>query len=213
MPLADLDFLGYREWAHNLASGFNQTHFHRTLDTLCDDIDVILLGWSSIVPEEFYQSRTVLVLHPSPLPSYRGGSPLQHQILDGRQNSLVTLFKLDPAYSGIDAGPIFGRSYFSLRGDLAHILTDMSRAAAVLIHRYLVAKSLGEVTFIPQPIEGTVYKRRKPEESEITLKELESKSAEELYNKIRALQDPYPNAFIQTSKGKLYLTGAHYDDS
>ena len=38
--------------------------------------------------------------------------------------------------------------------------------------------------------------------SEITVEEISTKSGEYLYNKIRMLQDPYPNAFIKTSDGK-----------
>ena len=47
-----------------------------------------------------------------------------------------------------------------------------------------------------------IYKRRKPSQSEITLDEIKTKKANYLYNKIRMLQDPYPNAFIKTIDGK-----------
>ena len=57
-----------------------------------------------------------------------------------------------------------------------------------------------------------VYLRRKPSESEITFKEIKSKSANYLYNKIRMLQDPYPNAYIRTSDGKkLFLIHARLE--
>ena len=54
-----------------------------------------------------------------------------------------------------------------------------------------------------------IYSRRKPRDSEITLKDLKTKSANYLYNKIRMLQSPYPNAYIKTVDGKkIYLTKA-----
>ena len=48
--------------------------------------------------------------------------------------------------------------------------------------------------------------------SEITIEELENCTVKELYNKIRCLADPYPNAFIKTKDGKLYITGAKYEE-
>jgi methionyl-tRNA formyltransferase len=48
----------------------------------------------------------------------------------------------------------------------------------------------------------TIFKRRKPTESQITISELKNKDANYLYNKIRMLTNPYPNAFIKTKDGK-----------
>ena len=50
--------------------------------------------------------------------------------------------------------------------------------------------------------EASYFSRRKPEDSEITIDELTSQSSLYLYNKIRMLQDPYPNPYIVTSDGK-----------
>ena len=58
-----------------------------------------------------------------------------------------------------------------------------------------------------------VYLRRKPSESEITFKEIKSKSANYLYNKIRMLQDPYPNPYIKTIDGKkIYIKESYIGD-
>ena len=41
-----------------------------------------------------------------------------------------------------------------------------------------------------------------------------NKSAHELYDKVRMLNDPYPNAFIRCKNGdKLFITKTHYNDS
>ena len=49
---------------------------------------------------------------------------------------------------------------------------------------------------------ATYFERRTEEQSEITLKELKEQSSEYIYNKIRMLQDPYPNAYLKTNDGK-----------
>ena len=45
--------------------------------------------------------------------------------------------------------------------------------------------------------------------SEIKLEDFTNMTAKELYNKIRCLQNPYPNAFVSCKNNTiLYLTGA-----
>ena len=58
------------------------------------------------------------MLHPSPLPKYRGGSPIQNQIIDGKLHSAVTIFLMD---NGIDTGPIAEQKYLSLEGTIEKI--------------------------------------------------------------------------------------------
>ena len=47
-----------------------------------------------------------------------------------------------------------------------------------------------------------IYKRIKPKNSEITLEELKNKNGIYLINKIRMLQNPYPNPYIRTKDNK-----------
>lgn len=171
--------------------------------------DVVLFyGWSWMVAGSLLDTTPCICLHPSPLPKYRGGSPLQHQILAGEKESAVTLFSVT---SGVDDGPILAQGRLSLEGELADILDRISSVGAELTIGVL--DGLAEGTLVPTPQDESqmsIYKRRKPEESEITMAEISSMPAEYIYNKVRALQSPYPNAFIMCSKGKrVYLTGAH----
>ena len=140
------------------------------------------------------------MLHPSPLPLYRGGSPIQNQILEGKKVSKVTILVMTEE---LDAGPIVGQRDISLEGDIPDIFSELTEKGTAITEDIL-AKGLN-----PQEqdhAKATIYKRRKPEDSEITLEELSTESSEYLHNKIRMLQDPYPNAYIKTSDGKkLYL--------
>ena len=81
--------------------------------------DLILwYGWSWIIPKNILKKYYSVMLHPSPLPKYRGGSPIQNQIINGETTSAVTLFKMD---KGIDTGDIIYQEQFSLEGDLEDI--------------------------------------------------------------------------------------------
>lgn len=214
-----VDILAYRGWAKNLAQNVNyycldhghKLHLHDHYNGYCKEADLtFLVGWSEIVPEEFYANRMVIVLHPSPLPKYRGGSPIQHQILAGETESFVTLFKLDKNFPKVDSGPIYTQGKFSLRGDLKDVLDNIANVGVRLIeHAIEEFSNTGSLKLLEQDDSyATTFKRRTPEESEITPVELTTFTAVQLYNKIRALQDPYPNAFIKTVDGNLYITGA-----
>ena len=61
--------------------------------------------------------------------------------------------------------------------------------------------------------DATIYKRRKPSMSEINIDDIKNYTAKQLHDKIRALQNPYPNAFITCKDGtKLYLTESKVGD-
>lgn len=168
---------------------------------------VLFYGWSWVVPPELVKELRCLMLHPSPLPKYRGGSPIQNQIIAGETMSAVTVFLLD---DGLDTGPIVAQEPFSLAGGMHEILERMTRIGCDLTLR-LLAEGLRPV---PQREEdATVYKRRKPSQSEITIEEIQQQSARHLYDKIRMLQEPYPNAFVRTADGKrLAILDARIDD-
>ena len=94
--------VGYREWALNIYDALANNTDHTYLiirsqaqfdeDSLRDfKPDLILFyGWSWYVAETLLQDYTCLMLHPSPLPKYRGGSPIQNQIIAGEKNSKVS---------------------------------------------------------------------------------------------------------------------------
>lgn len=223
-----LDILGYRQWAFETFDRL--THFTAMADwsiKWCQKLEdtrggggklTVALGWSEMIPEAFYTERPVLVVHPSPLPKYRGGSPIQHQIMAGELVSAVTIFKLDPAYPEVDSGPIGWSHAVNIDGDLAKVLQRIGIVAGFGIEDMCKAYRAWwdggeEPAFRPQDDrEATVFRRRREAESEITEHELKTFTARHLHDKIRALQDPYPNAWIRAGDGRrLYITGTHLD--
>jgi len=211
--------VGYREWALNIYDALARQTDHQYLifrsrsqydDQVLADFDpqlVLFYGWSWIVPEEIITHFNCVMLHPSPLPKYQGGSPLQNQIIAGETLSAVTLFLMD---QGLDTGPILAQREFSIEGNMKGIFDRIQKIGAELTIQ-LLAKGLHP---IPQKEEeATVCSRRKPQQSEITLKEIQNKPAEYLYNKVRMLQAPYPSAYIMTADNKkLYIHDVSIED-
>jgi methionyl-tRNA formyltransferase len=210
--------VGYRRWALNiydrLAASTDHTFLNfrskeqfkvDVLDDFKPDL-VLFYGWSWIISSDLLQRHTCLMLHPSPLPRYRGGSPIQNQIIEGETCSKVSLFVMSDE---LDAGDLVGQQDLSLAGTLDEIFNRMEDAGVELTS-HLLKYGLQRV---PQDhSEATFCKRRTLSDSEITDEELLSKPAEYLYNKIRMLADPYPNAYILTADGKkLMITAAHIE--
>lgn len=163
--------------------------------------DLILwYGWSWLVEDRFVNEYTSIMLHPSPLPKYRGGSPIQNQIINGEKTSSVTLFKMT---KNLDDGDIYKQLSFSLSGSLNDIFNRIITlgfyaSCEIINNNFKLIKQ--------DDSKATYFKRRKPEDSEITISELKKSSSLYLHNKIRMLNHPYPNAFIKTSDNKkLYI--------
>ena len=99
----------------------------------------------------------------------------------------------------IDAGDIIAQEDLSLEGSISDIFSRIENAGVRLT---LNIFNTG-LNLVPQDhSKATCYKRRRPEDSEITMDELRGSKAEYLFDKIRMLADPYPNAFIRTIDGK-----------
>lgn len=162
--------------------------------------DLILwYGWSWIVEDVFVNEYESIMLHPTPLPKYRGGSPIQNQIIRGEKLGAVSLFRMN---GELDKGDIYQQLPLSLNGTLDDIfrrISNLGFAATcnIIEKNYKLTQQ--------DHTKSSYFKRRSPKDSEITIEELESKTSEYLYNKVRMLADPYPNAYIKTVDGKKLI--------
>ena len=203
-------YCAYREWALKIIWRM-ETHKHSFLlvsshDELdyekCKDFEpdlFLFYGWSWMVGKEFLDLAPCVCLHPSPLPRYRGGSPIQNQIIRGEKKSAVSLFYMTDK---VDAGDVILQEEISFEGHLQDILDRMTETGIKLTRKMLD----GKTNAVPQrKSEVTCFPRRKPCQSELKAEDFNNKNAQELYDFIRALEDPYPNAFIVCKDGKRLL--------
>lgn len=203
----------YRDWAidiyekiYNVYKNQHTFLIWKTKDEFNSDElvnfkpDIILwYGWSWIVDDIFVNGYESIMLHPTPLPKYRGGSPIQNQIINGEILGAVSLFKMN---EGLDKGDIYQQLPLSLSGSLDEIFQRISELGFAATCNIIE----GNYNLYAQDhSQSTYFKRRKPKDSEITIFELENMPAEYLYNKVRMLADPYPNAYIKTSDGKKLI--------
>lgn len=168
-------------------------------------IDLLFLySWSWIIKKPIFKDYICICLHPSPLPKYRGGTPIQNQLINDEVNSAVTLFKMS---EGIDDGDIYQQIHISLLGDVNNIFQRMVDVGSLMTEQLITDAVNNELKFVQQKnlTNNPPYKRRTPPQSEISLKQLQKVQFKDLYNLVRGLLDPYPNAYINLYNQKLEL--------
>jgi methionyl-tRNA formyltransferase len=212
-------FCGYRPWARasldKLTQILNFHTFHQVtspeemmlaVDTKKWDL-ILTAGWSWKIPNEVLVDNFVAGVHPSKLPAYAGGSPIQNQILDGIENSEACLFKFTEKF---DEGPILGRTPLSLRGHMSDIFEDLTVATVKLMNEFIMSyPHHSEV--LQTHSEGFVRRRIKPEQSRLTPEILRSMTCKQLYDFIRCHEDPYPNVYIEDATGRLSIKLAEFE--
>lgn len=214
-------FLAYRPWALNVVKRFKK-HFKKKNILIIEKNSqvkkllrfkrkkplIFVIGWSYILNKNIVNNLECYGVHPSNLPSFKGGSPIQNQILKNIIKSKVTLYKLSEK---IDSGKIYLKKNLSLKGDtISYIFNNLENATFKLIVDFY--KKYPRIKPIKiNHIKETYFKRRQPHQSRILIEDFRKKSLKFIYNKIRCLTYPYPNAYIQDKKGnKLYFEKVKY---
>jgi len=163
---------------------------------------VILPDWSWIVPAELLALARFAGFHAADLPAYRGGSPLQHQILDGLEATMLSCIRL---VDGIDAGGILLQRPLSLQGTIGGIWERI----AGLVPGMTLDLLDGRFSEQPQKPGGFVRRRRTPQESRIPDFGMD---LARLHDWMRALDDPYPNAFTTIADKRISFSAPRLDD-
>lgn len=204
-------FCGYRDWATSVFFGFITEHqipdVEFTLVSTPDELSIqtkhfnydliVVVGWSWKISTEIVDTNVVIGMHPSKLPEYAGGSPIQHQIIDGLKASEATLFRLT---SKLDGGDIVSSAPYSLEGHMSQVFDELTRVTTQLLIDLIV--SWPNVSYKRQ--EPSVIRRRlKPEDSCLSKEKLSSQTCASLYDTIRCREDPYPNVYIEDETGRL----------
>ena len=203
-------FCSYREWASQIIKSVEKNYkksieFSKasTKDELLTNIKkenfdlIFFLGWSEIISASIVNNNFCICLHPSLLPKYRGGSPIQNQIINGEEESGISFFKMD---ENIDTGPTIYKEKFNIKDvDLDEVFNSIVKSGVNGLD--FILKKLVSDDEIPlvkqQENEATFYKRRTEEMSEIQLEDFNKFTSKELHNKIRCLQDPVSKCFYK----------------
>jgi methionyl-tRNA formyltransferase len=151
---------------------------------------------------------TALNVHPSLLPEYRGATPIQNALRDGRDRTGVTVFWMSPE---MDAGDVALQrdvtiapddDYGRLHDRLANVGAEMSIEAASLLER-------GKLPRIPQDHARATFTKpiRKDD-----LRIVEGASSQDIVNLVRSAS-PSPGAWTWYEQKRLKVLSARAEPS
>ena len=169
---------------------------------------IFCIGWSSIISSDIVKEKIILGVHPSDLPDYAGGSPIQNQIINGISSSKMTLFKLSEE---LDSGPYISKLPLSLDGHIKDIFKRMELTSTILFRDFLNSHPNNVFKDINRP--SKCFKRIKPGDSELTKNMFQELTSKEIFDLIRCREDPYPNCFLKDSSGKLFFKFCEFEES
>jgi methionyl-tRNA formyltransferase len=140
-------------------------------------------------------------MHGSLLPKYRGRAPINWAILQGEQETGVTLHHM---VKRADAGDIVDQERVPILPDdtAKDVFSKAVKAARLVLERQLDALTHGTAPRRAQDeSQATTFGGRKPEDGRIDW----TQDAKKIYNLIRAVTQPYPGAFTDVGEDRLLI--------
>jgi methionyl-tRNA formyltransferase len=173
---------------------------------------LVCAGYSRILPGALFEPLPLggINCHGGKLPEYRGASPIPWQIIRGETAGAAYVLRLT---AGIDDGPVLASEPYTIEPtDTARTVTDKVTAIFSRIVPDVVRQCAdgrppaGE----PQP-PGVAchWTRRTPEDGEI---DWAGSTVRDVVNLVRALDDPYPGAFVVHKGRKVIVWRARAHD-
>ena len=162
---------------------------------------IFFIFWSEKIPDKVFKNYLCIQFHTSDLPKFKGGSPIQNQILNKIENTKISAFKVD---AKLDNGKICLKRSISLNGSAHQIYINIEKKVFKMIDYILKLK---KIKFLKQTGESSFYKRRTPNDSKLNFNK--HNNLQDIYNLIRCTDAPgYPKAFINTKNFKIELFDA-----
>lgn len=161
-------------------------------------VKIFIPHWSYIIPFIIFERYECIVFHMTDLPYGRGGSPLQNLIVRGLTATKLSALRVEV---GLDTGPVYLKMDLSLSGTAEEIFVRVNK----LVGKMIVEIIQNNLQPVPQEGDPVVFKRRKPEQSDMSGLE----KLEEIFDYIRMLDaDGYPHAYIEKGEFRYEFTRA-----
>lgn len=171
----------------------------------------IIAGYSTIFRRPIYSLPRLgtINLHGGRLPEYRGGSPLNWQIINGENEAGISVIRVD---DGIDSGPILaeGRIAIGASDTIATV-----HAAANRQFPSLVLESIASLERDPgagrvqDESHACYWHQRNDEDGRI---DPSRQTAKQIDRQVRALTRPYPGAYALLDGRRIRILQASIPD-
>ncbi|TFK46837.1 Formyltransferase [Heliocybe sulcata] len=154
---------------------------------------------------QYFDPPQRLNVHPSLLPLYRGPAPIQHTLLDNREETGVCVIEMEELRKGIDTGGIWGWERVPVPKGATHdsLLDALGREGGQLLVKVLRDKLAGKAVQVPQESAGLA--ETVSHAPMITLEDaiidFSTMSAEDIERRHRAISHQKPlTTYLPTSK-------------
>jgi len=169
----------------------------------------VVAAYGLILPKPILEAPRLgcINVHASLLPRWRGASPIQRAILEGDEETGVTIMQMD---AGLDTGPMLLSEDTPIRAeDTGRTLHDrLAEIGAWLILRALDGVAAGTLESTPQPSEGVTYaKKLERDEGRLDW----TQPASRLARLVRAF-DPWPGAYFDHQGERIKVWSAEAVD-
>ncbi|SMP11333.1 methionyl-tRNA formyltransferase [Desulfurobacterium pacificum] len=182
----------------------NNEEFKKLLEDISPDL-IVVVAYGKILPSWLLNLPRYgcINLHASLLPEYRGASPIQSALLDGKEKTGVTVMKISEE---LDAGDILSQRVVPIeKNDNAETLHDkLAKVGAELLVETIPLYIKGEIKPTAQEHSKATYCTRITKEmGKIDWNE----PAEKIFNKVRAFT-PWPSAYTTFNGKRLKIIQA-----
>lgn len=191
-PLMSLSVVGCHMY---FVGGVNHPSTIEDIRALGPDL-IIVVSWSEIIPTEILDipPKGVIGIHYSLLPKRRGGAPIAWAIIDGLEESGITLFYYSEK---VDAGDIIAQKKFDIRtkDDPSDLLKKINRLCVDIIWENLPRIKDGTTPRFEQDENVATYTKKRTPMDSLMMEDFWHKPMQDISNFIRALDSPYPHAY------------------
>jgi len=180
----------------------NSKKVEKIIKKIQPDLNIVA-GFPYFIEKKIYNipKYGTINLHAGKLPKYRGGSPLNWQIINGEKKIGISLIKLNQK---LDAGKIICSKEFELkRGYDIKKVHELANKYFILLTLEAIKKLLKNKNFKKQNIKKAKYWRQRKESDGFL--DFKTMSDINVYNFIRAITKPYPCAFINFKGKKMKI--------
>ena len=164
---------------------------------------LIVAGWPLIFSQELIKAAKyeTINLHAGRLPHYRGGSPLNWQIIEGNKNIYISIIKMTKK---IDAGPIYitKKIFLNTKENIKHLHNKVNK-----IYPSMVENTIQRIIKKAKPKkQKKKFERYLKQRSDIDGKIKWNEMTDyQVFNLVRAITNPYPGAFYIFERKKIRL--------
>ena len=164
--------------------------------------DIFLVaGFSQIFQKQILNipKLATINLHAGKLPYYRGGSPLNWQLINQEKFAGISAILMN---EGIDTGNILAEKKFKIeeKDDILSLHSKANKLFPLIAIKAIKKISEGNLGKIQDKSKACYWCQRQDKDGEIIFQKL---SAKEVHCIIRALKSPYPYAWSEINSNKL----------